>query len=180
MQSPPENDSDVASSTPMALTETDKAHGGEAADLVNALSAVTYTRGEVDARGGVRTRTDHRCSWCRGTGHSVLTCTNKPKHTGTESEDDIVKKGSPFFFDKDSTDDPWERAFLVFYEEFRADVRRAIFREPLIRRLVFDVVELTKASTQRTGRRQTTLREAAMRLATDVQFMTAAVLSEPT
>lgn len=98
----------------------------------------------------------------------------------TRSIDEIVRLGSPSFFDKELTHDPWEREFLVFYEQFRTNIRRAIAVESQVGQLVLDLMELTKASTRRTGRRQIAMRETAMRLVTDIHLFATAVLSDTT
>lgn len=92
--------------------------------------------------------------------------------------EEIFRIGPKYFFDKDRAEDPWEVEFLLFYDEFRSDVMRAIEREDGALTLLREVASITKLSTQRTGRRQIFLRETAMNLANELRRLATAVLAE--
>lgn len=100
--------------------------------------------------------------------------------TGTVSarEEAIIAHTAITFFSKETTDDPWEREFLLFYEPLRMDIKRASKLERRVRELTLELARLTNASSTSTGCVRIAMREMAQCMATSLHRLAVAVLHE--
>lgn len=95
-----------------------------------------------------------------------------------EPDDVVIARSSRPFFSKETTDDPWERAFLLYYEPYRKDIGMASALEPRLRELVLELARLTNASTQTSGRVQTAMRQLAQEMVVSLHRLAVVVLQE--